>query len=103
MIEVDADMDLGGEGADGHDALQLLRHHAPAVAVIDISMPKISGIDLVRRAAAECPEVRLLVLTVHDDVAYVRQVLEAGGAGDLLKRSAPPELLPASPAAATGA
>lgn len=89
------DLALVGEATNGLLALQLIRDLAPDVAVVDISMPELNGIMLARRLAEECPEVRVMALTLHEDRAYVHQTLQAGVRGYVLKRSAAENLLPA--------
>jgi DNA-binding NarL/FixJ family response regulator len=88
LIAAESDFDLIGEASSGLAALKLIRERQPDVAVLDISMPEINGIALGRRLAAELPSVRLLVLTLHEDRAYLRQALDAGIRGYVLKRSA---------------
>jgi DNA-binding NarL/FixJ family response regulator len=68
--------------------LNLIRETRPDVAVVDISMPDLNGIVLCRRLADELPAVRILVLTLHEDLAFVNQALHAGARGYVLKRSA---------------
>jgi DNA-binding NarL/FixJ family response regulator len=63
------------------------------IAVIDLSLPDISGMELARQIRRQCPHVKVIALTVHEDRAYVHPVLEAGAKGYLLKRSAADELL----------
>jgi DNA-binding NarL/FixJ family response regulator len=75
----------------------------PDIAVIDLSLPDISGMELARRVSRRCPEVKIIALTVHEDRAYVHPVLEAGARGYLLKRSAAEELLRAIRAVNQGA
>ena len=75
LIQAEADLDLVGDASNGLDALKLIRETQPDVAVIDISMPGINGIVLARRLADERSSVRVLVLTLHEDRAYVRQAL----------------------------
>jgi DNA-binding NarL/FixJ family response regulator len=64
----------------------------PDVAIIDVSLPGLNGMDLAKQLAASCPGVRLLALTVHEDRAYVQQMLQAGARGYMLKRSAAEDL-----------
>jgi DNA-binding NarL/FixJ family response regulator len=92
MLRSAHEIDLVGEAGDGAAALQLVRAERPDVAVLDISMPEISGLDLARRIAAEAPGVKVVALTVHEDRAYVQQLLDAGARGYLLKRSAAEDL-----------
>lgn len=96
------DVTLVGEAAAGHAALGLIEAARPDVAVVDISMPDLNGLEIARRVARACPSVRLLALTVHEDRAYVQQLLHAGGRGYLLKRSAADELLRAVRIVASG-
>lgn len=96
------DLEVVGHATDGLAALELLVAMVPDVAVIDISMPGLNGIELARRVAQDCPAVRLVALTVHEDGAYLQQMLAAGARGYLLKRSAPEELARAIRAVAAG-
>jgi DNA-binding NarL/FixJ family response regulator len=96
------DIDLVGEATSGRAALQLIMTCRPDVAIIDISLPDLSGIDLARRVRAECPEVHLLALTVHEDRAYLQLLLQAGARGYILKRSAADDLVRAVTAVAAG-
>ena len=97
-----SDLEVVGHAANGQAALELIVATAPDVAVVDISMPGLSGIELARRVAQDCPAVRLLALTVHEDQAYLQQMLAAGACGYLLKRSAAEELARAIRAVAAG-
>jgi len=80
-------------------AVQAIR---PDVAIIDISMPRLSGIEVVRRLKAELPRTRVLVLTMHEEEEYVLHVVRAGAAGYLLKHAATSELLSAVRTLAAG-
>jgi DNA-binding NarL/FixJ family response regulator len=88
LIRAEADFELVGEAASGLAALRTIREQQPDVAVVDISMPELNGIVLCRRLLGEMPELRVLVLTLHEDRAYLNQALEAGARGYILKRSA---------------
>ena len=83
------------EAGDGITAVQEALRTRPDVAVIDLSMPRLNGIEVVRRLKAELPSTRCLVLTMHDEEEYVLTVVRAGAAGFLLKGSALNELLAA--------
>jgi DNA-binding NarL/FixJ family response regulator len=83
-------------------ALRLIRETRPDVAVVDISMPELNGILLARRVAAEAPGVRVMVLTLHEDRAYLKQALDAGVRGYVLKRSAAENLIHAIRAVMVG-
>lgn len=102
LFQVAPEVDLVGEAGDGLAALALILAERPDVAVLDVSMPRLNGLDLARRLAAEMPGVRVIALTVHEDRAYVQQLLDAGVRGYLLKRSAAEDLLRAVRAVAEG-
>ncbi len=85
ILEREEDLEVVGEAADGEEAVALAGRLAPDVAVIDIGMPRVNGIEATRRIKEEHPEIGVLVLTVHDDDPYVYAILEAGAAGYLLK------------------
>ena len=87
------EVELVGEASTGAAGLKAICDCAPDIAVIDLSLPDISGMELARRVTKQCPDVKIIVLTVHEDRAYVHPVLEAGARGYLLKRSAADELL----------
>jgi DNA-binding NarL/FixJ family response regulator len=94
-VSAERDLDLVGEAGTGIQALKVIREQKPDVAVIDISMPELNGIFLSRRIISELPSVRILILTLHEDRAYLRQAINAGVRGYLLKRSAPENLVQA--------
>lgn len=93
LIQAAPDIEIAGESTSGAAALSLIRATAPDIAVIDVSMPDITGIDLTRRITEEYGHVRILVLTAYEDRAYVQQLLGNGASGYLLKRSAAEELI----------
>jgi DNA-binding NarL/FixJ family response regulator len=102
LIRAEPDLELVGEAASGLGALKIVREQRPDVAVLDISMPELNGIVLSRRLAGEMPDLRLLVLTLHEDRAYLNQALEAGVRGYVLKRSAVENLVQAIRAVMVG-
>ena len=80
------------ETGDGREALDLITAHQPDVALLDIGMPGMNGIEVARRAAQQSPRTRILVLSMYAEASYVRQALRAGVAGYLLKGAAVAEL-----------
>ncbi len=90
------------EAADGREALSVIAEHLPDVAVLDITMPGLSGIQVISHVRVEYPHVRVIVLSMHDNEEYVRQALRAGAAAYLLKDSSPLELELAVRAVAQG-
>jgi DNA-binding NarL/FixJ family response regulator len=93
IIALESRFELVHEAINGRAALKAIHETAPDVAVLDISMPEINGIVLTRRLAEECPKVRVLLLSVYEDRAYVHQALKAGARGYALKRTAAAHLL----------
>lgn len=102
LLQAAPEITLVGEATTGSAALGMICETAPDVAVIDISLPELSGIELAKRLGVDCPLVKLLALTVHEDRAYVKPLLQAGVRGYLLKRSAAEDLLRAVRAIAAG-
>ncbi len=87
------DIQVAGEAADGDQALALVRANGYDVAVIDLSMPGLSGLDLIKRLKLERPAMPLLVLSMHGEDQYAARTLKAGAAGYLNKDSAAEQLL----------
>jgi DNA-binding NarL/FixJ family response regulator len=102
LIRAEPDFALVGEASSGLAALKIIREQRPDVAVLDISMPELNGIMLSRRLATDMPALKLLVLTLHEDRAYLNQALEAGVRGYVLKRSAVENLVQAVRAVLVG-
>ncbi len=95
VLNATTDCLVVGEAADGVAAVEQSLALRPDVAIIDISMPRLNGIEVVRRLRAELPETRVLVLTMHEEAEYVLQVVRAGANGYLLKDSATSDLIAA--------
>ena len=89
------DIEIVGEAADGQQALELLQKLQPDVAILDIRMPIISGIDIVRQMKQCCPNTRALMLTAYDDDDYIIALMRAGASGYLLKNIQPRGLIKA--------
>ena len=95
LIEAQADVELVGQATTGDLALKMIQEKLPDVAVVDISMPGISGIAVARHLAESRPSVRVLILTVYEERSFVMQAIAAGIRGYLLKRSAAESLVQA--------
>jgi DNA-binding NarL/FixJ family response regulator len=94
-LEHAGDIRVLAEADDGEMAIDLITAHQPDVAVLDIQMPKFSGIDVTRWVRANFPRVGVLILTAYDDDPYVLAVLQAGANGYVLKTASPAELIQA--------
>lgn len=95
FLEQAADIQVIAEADDGEMACDLIQEHKPDVAVLDIQMPKATGIEVTRWVRANYREVGVLVLTAYDDDPYVMAVLQAGANGYVLKTAAPAEIVQA--------
>ena len=95
LLNAEADLTVVGEAADGSECLRVAQALEPDVILLDINMPGVNGLDALPLLRQTAPKSRVLVLTMHDDVTYLRQVLRAGGAGYVLKQAADKELLSA--------
>lgn len=93
LINATTDLEVVGEANDGDEAVLLATQLRPHVVVMDISMPRTSGMKAIEPLRKACPDTRVLVLSMHDDPAYVRTVIASGGSGYVLKRAADRELL----------
>ncbi|MFH2220470.1 MAG: response regulator transcription factor [Pseudomonadota bacterium] len=93
IVEESGDMEVVAEAADGREAIRQVREHAPDVAVIDISMPDLDGLEVVSRLHADYPKLPIIVLTMHEEEQYVVRAIEAGAMGYITKRSAPEQLV----------
>ena len=85
ILEQEQDMEVVAEAGDGEEAVKLASSLKPDVAIIDISMPKLDGIEATRQIKTLCPTITVLILTAYDDDQFVFSLLEAGAAGYLLK------------------
>lgn len=92
LLETIQGLTVVAESGDGRQALELICKHRPDVALLDIGMPGLNGLEVARRVAEESPKTRVLILSMHADESYVAQALQAGVAGYLLKDAAVAEL-----------
>ena len=95
LLESAKDIQVIAEAGDGEEAQALIQQHKPDVAVLDIQMPKASGIEVTRWVRSHLPEVGVLILTAYDDEPYVMAVLQAGANGYVLKTAKTEELIQA--------
>jgi len=95
LVNAQADMEVVSEASDGEKAVQTARETRPDVALLDLTMPRVGGMKALEELARDCREIKVLVLTMHDDPAYLRSALAAGASGYLLKRAVDAELIAA--------
>ncbi len=102
LFENEPDLEIVGEAETAAQALELATRLDPDVALMDIGLPDLSGIEAARALGQACPSCAVVALTIHEDKEYFFKMLEAGASGYVPKRAAPDELLTAIRAAAAG-
>lgn len=102
LINAQPDMAVTGEAGDGATALQQIQAAQPDVVIMDISMPGVNGITATETLRQTCPAVKILVLSIHDDTSYLRQMLAVGAAGYLVKHTIADALIQAIRSVAAG-
>ena len=86
IIEKQTDMEIIAEASDGEEAVKIATELVPDIVIMDISIPKINGIDATRQILVKCPDIAVLALTVHTDSEHVLEILKAGAIGYLTKQ-----------------
>jgi two-component system, NarL family, nitrate/nitrite response regulator NarL len=92
MLELETDMEVVGEAKDGRQAVALVKKLRPAVVLMDIAMPLLNGLEATRQILKAVPDTRILILSAHNDDAYVQNATEAGAMGFLLKQTSSHEV-----------
>ena len=95
LLAAEEDIEIVGEAENGRQAIQLVKKLLPDVAVIDIAMPVLNGLEATRQITRSVPSTKVLILSSYSDDEYVQQLTEAGAAGYLVKQTAANELLKA--------
>ncbi|RCK68780.1 DNA-binding response regulator [Desertihabitans brevis] len=102
ILEAEPDLAVVGEAGDGVEAVELTRTLTPDLAVLDVSMPRMTGLQAARQIARRSPAVRMLMLSMYDDDQYFFAALQAGASGYVLKSAADEDLVAACRAAIRG-
>lgn len=95
LINAQPDMEVVGEAEDGIEATRVIQSVNPNVAILDVTMPRSGGLDAIKEIVARNRSIRILLLTMHEEPAYLRTALAAGAAGYVLKKSVDADLLSA--------
>jgi DNA-binding NarL/FixJ family response regulator len=102
ILEEQPDWEVVGETGDGRQAVSQAIEMEPDVAILDVGMPQLNGIDATRQIVRKAPNVKVLILSMHADEAYITQALQAGAKGYLLKDSADTDLVNGVTSVASG-
>ncbi len=102
LLERDGEFQIVGEAKDGNEAVELTQKLVPDVALIDLSMPRMNGVEATRIIREQFPQTRVLVLTMHENDEYIYQIFKSGAGGYVLKSSSRDELCDAIRAVAKG-
>ncbi len=102
LLEQQTDFKVVAEASDGREAVTLVALHHPDIAILDIGMPELNGIEATRRIAAENPSTQVVILSMHSDEGYVLRALKAGARAYILKNSAEADLIRAVRSVADG-
>ncbi len=95
LLQQDDSIEVIGSAGSGEEALELIQRLRPQVAIVDLNLPQMSGLELARTVIATNPEIRILILSAYDEYAYIAEALEIGVAGYLLKTASGKELIDA--------
>jgi DNA-binding NarL/FixJ family response regulator len=102
LLEKQSDIEVIAEAEDGRKAVRLVREFAPDIIVMDITMPKLNGVDATRRTVKEFPNVKVIALSIHSNRRFVADMLKAGASGYILKECLFDELVQAIHSVAAG-
>lgn len=102
LLNAQPDIRVVGQASDGEEAWRKTKELAPDVLVMDLSMPRLGGAEAAERVRRDCPDVKIIALTVHEERGYLTHLLRAGAMGYVLKRAAPEELVRAVRTVAAG-
>ncbi|MRG84793.1 response regulator transcription factor [Salinibacillus xinjiangensis] len=95
ILDFEEDFEVVAEGDDGNQAIDLVRQHHPDVVLMDINMPSINGVEATKNLVGQFPDVKVIILSIHDDETYVTHALKTGAQGYLLKEMETNELIDA--------
>jgi len=93
LLNAEPNLEVIAEASDGNDVLRLASELHPDIVLLDISMPGPGGIEVTRRLKEALPELRVLILTAHEDESLLREAVQAGAAGYIIKRAVESELI----------
>ncbi|GAF64956.1 putative response regulator [Bacillus sp. TS-2] len=102
ILAMESDFEIVADGEDGSQAIELVEEYNPDVILMDINMPNVNGVEATKDLVEKFPDVKVLILSIHDDESYVTHVLKTGAAGYLLKEMDADALIEAVKVVASG-
>lgn len=102
LLNDDPQLEVVAEAADGEEAIVMVAKHQPDIVLLDMNMPGLNGVEATRVLLSQYPQLKVLILTVHEDFGLVREALQAGASGYIIKRAVESELINAIKAVARG-
>jgi two-component system, NarL family, response regulator DegU len=102
ILDMESDLEVVAEGDDGNEAYELVTKYQPDVVLMDINMPNINGIEATRKLISRVPDVKVIILSIHDDETYVTHAVQTGASGYLLKEMDADSLIKAVKVVANG-
>lgn len=95
LLEAESDIKVSGEASDGREVLEQVERHQPAVVVLDITMPRLGGLETLERLRALHPKVKVILLSVHSDPPFIQSAISLGADGYVLKNGRAAEIVTA--------
>ncbi len=95
ILEAEKDLKLTGEATGGYEAIELVDQAPPEILLLDISMPDLDGISVTRNLITRYPDLKILILTIHEDRALIQEAIKSGASGYILKKAAEADLIAA--------
>jgi DNA-binding NarL/FixJ family response regulator len=93
LLENESDIEIVGQASNGLEVIPILENHHIDVAILDINMPKMNGVKLTQLMSKDFPLVKILILTMHNEIGFIKRILEAGAHGYILKNKGKEELV----------
>lgn len=93
LLEQEKTLEIIGEAGDGQESIEMVRKEQPDLVVMDITMPKLNGMEATRKILSEFPDIKIVALSIHSGKRFVKKMLGAGAVGYILKESVPEELV----------
>jgi DNA-binding NarL/FixJ family response regulator len=102
LLEAETDLEISGEARDGREVLEQVEEHSPEIVVLDISMPRLGGLETLERLRSKYPDVKVILLSVHGDAPFIQSAISLGADGYVLKNGRAADIVTAIRAVTKG-